>query len=115
MDVNKQLANALDTHIEDRAMQRLPQARALCGKYLSYSTQYYPFTFSSRGEAMFNSTPRHKVLCSCGTISEIDSLIISTKKDLGKSIECRTCRNQRIARQKEEFEREFYGIQELEE
>ncbi len=46
---------------------------------------------------MFGDTPRRKVLCSCGAIAEFDSAMASRKKGLGKVVECRACRNRRIA------------------
>ncbi|MGD1060302.1 MAG: hypothetical protein ABR879_02465 [Methanomassiliicoccales archaeon] len=50
---------------------------------------------------MFGDTPRRKVLCICGAIADFDSAMASTKKGLGKAVECRACRNRRIAQEKE--------------
>ena len=58
---------------------------------------------------VFGDPPKRKVLCSCGTIAELDQGIASKKASLGKALECRTCRNERIAREREELERHFSG------
>jgi len=69
---------------------------------------------SIRGDVMFGSAPKRKVLCACGAIAEVDSGMASTKRGLGKSVECRSCRNQRIAREKEELDVHFSGLDESE-
>ena len=56
---------------------------------------------------LFGYPPKRKVLCSCGAIAEVDLGIASKKMSLGKALECRTCRNERIAREREELERHF--------
>ncbi|MEM0448688.1 MAG: hypothetical protein QW520_02575 [Methanomassiliicoccales archaeon] len=53
--------------------------------------------------------PKRKILCSCGVIAEIDSRMVGVKSRLGKSLECRRCRNERIAREREELEKHFLG------
>jgi hypothetical protein len=58
---------------------------------------------------MFGDTPRRKVLCSCGAIAEFDSAMASRKKGLGKVVECRTCRNRRIAQEMEELAVQYNG------
>jgi hypothetical protein len=50
------------------------------------------------------------VLCKCGAVAEVDRSISKTKKNLGKMVECRHCRNLRIAREKVELDADFYGI-----
>lgn len=61
------------------------------------------------GDVMFKDSPKRKVLCLCGAIVDIDSAIASTKKRLGKSVECRCCRNERIAQEMEELRSHFNG------
>ena len=57
----------------------------------------------------FGESPKRKVLCPCGAIAEVDQGIAAQKKALGKAMECRSCRNERIAREREELERHFFG------
>ena len=56
----------------------------------------------------FGESPKRKVLCLCGAIAEVDQGIAAQKKALGKAMECRSCRNERIAREREELERHFF-------
>lgn len=42
-----------------------------------------------------------KALCDCGELADLDEEVIIRKKLLGKSIECRSCRNRRIAEELE--------------
>lgn len=65
--------------------------------------------FSTGGEIMLGSYPKSKALCSCGEIAEMDSSTVRLKRRLGKDIECRTCRNQRIAREHEVLDMHFSG------
>ncbi len=58
---------------------------------------------------MFGDTPRRKVLCPCGAIAEFDSAMASRKKGLGKTVECRACRNKRIAVELEALDAQFNG------
>jgi len=58
---------------------------------------------------MFVEMPKCKVLCSCGAIADVDCGMANTKRGLGKNVECRTCRNQRIASEMLEIRRHFYG------
>jgi len=58
---------------------------------------------------LFGDPPKRKVLCSCGAIAEVDQSIASKKVSLGKIMECRACRNERIARERDELERHFSG------
>ncbi|MDD1769990.1 MAG: hypothetical protein LUO79_02795 [Methanomassiliicoccales archaeon] len=58
---------------------------------------------------MFGDTPRRKVLCSCGAIADFDSAMASRKKGLGKVVECRACRNRRIAQEMEELTVHYCG------
>ena len=61
------------------------------------------------GDIMFGESPKRKVLCPCGAIADIDSGVASTKKRLGKSVECRSCRNERVAQEMEELRAHFNG------
>ncbi len=61
------------------------------------------------GDIMFGESPKRKILCLCGAIADVDSGIASTKKRLGKSIECRSCRNERIAQEMEDLRSHFTG------
>ena len=61
------------------------------------------------GDIMFGESPKRKVLCLCGAIADIDSGIASTKKRLGKSVECRSCRNERIAQEMEDLRSHYAG------
>jgi hypothetical protein len=65
--------------------------------------------FDVRGDIMFGESPKRKVLCLCGAIADVDSGMASTKKKLGKSIECRSCRNERIAQEMDELRSHFTG------
>jgi hypothetical protein len=53
-----------------------------------------------------------RVLCSCGAVVELDRSMVGIKHKLGKTVECRRCRNARIAREKEEEDIAFTGIKE---
>jgi len=70
--------------------------------------------FSARGEVMFGIYPKSKALCSCGEIAEMDSAVVRLKRRLGKDIECRSCRNERIAKELEALELHFSGQDEEE-
>jgi hypothetical protein len=61
------------------------------------------------GDIMFGESPKRKVLCLCGAIADVDSGIASTKKRLGKSVECRSCRNERIAQEMADLRSHFTG------
>jgi hypothetical protein len=58
---------------------------------------------------LFGESPKRKVLCPCGAIAEVDQGIAVRKMALGKAMECRSCRNERIAREREELELHFSG------
>jgi hypothetical protein len=53
-----------------------------------------------------------RILCSCGAVTELDRSVVGIKHKLGKTVECRKCRNARIAREKEEEEIAFSGLKE---
>jgi DNA-directed RNA polymerase subunit RPC12/RpoP len=64
----------------------------------------------------FGEGAKRKVLCkNCGAIAEVDLRVATTKKQLGKLIECRSCRQRRVAREMEEMEKHFTGEDENEE
>jgi hypothetical protein len=63
---------------------------------------------------MFGIYPKSKALCSCGEIAEMDSAVVRLKRRLGKDIECRSCRNERIAKELEALELRFLGQDEEE-
>jgi hypothetical protein len=48
---------------------------------------------------MFSQSPKRKMLCTCGAITDVDAASVNVKRVLGKPIECRACRNERIARE----------------
>ena len=52
---------------------------------------------------------------SCGAVVELDRTAVGIKYKLGKTVECRKCRNARIAREKEEEDIAFTGVKEEEE
>ena len=56
-----------------------------------------------------------RVLCSCGDTADLDRSTVGIKHKLGKMVECRKCRNARVAREKEEEDIAFNGIKEEEE
>ncbi|OPY31083.1 MAG: hypothetical protein A4E32_02067 [Methanomassiliicoccales archaeon PtaU1.Bin124] len=64
---------------------------------------------------MFGNGPTSRVLCRCGAVADVDRGVIGTKRDLGKAVECRRCRNLRISRERDELDLEFNGISENEE
>ena len=61
------------------------------------------------GDVVLGDSPKGKVLCLCGAIADVDSGVASTKKRLGKSVECRSCRNERIAQEMEDLKSHFAG------
>ncbi len=56
-----------------------------------------------------------KIYCKCGRIIGLDSTQVNVKLTLGKELECNTCRNARIAKDIEELNMHFEGIDEIEE
>ena len=67
------------------------------------------------GMLMVEPVATSRVLCSCGAVVELDRSVVGIKHKLGKTVECRKCRNARIAREKEEEDLAFTGIKEDEE
>jgi hypothetical protein len=72
-----------------------------------------PAAFS--GLLMTEPMATSRVLCSCGAAVELDRSVVGIKHKLGKTVECRRCRNSRIAREKEEEDIAFTGAKEEEE
>ena len=79
-------------------------------KYLEYMTSS---SFSTcRGSVEGSLLPHHycvRVLCKCGSITEVERSVLTTKRGVGKTVECRRCRNLRIARETAELDQDFYG------
>lgn len=55
-----------------------------------------------------------KVYCPCGCIVDLDKNVIKIKQNLGKIIECMSCRNSRISTEIDMMERHFSEISEEE-
>ncbi len=56
---------------------------------------------------LFHYNDMNKIYCSCGSIQELDSTTVGIKRELGKELECRECRNQRIAKELSELADHF--------
>jgi hypothetical protein len=82
-------------------------ARAYRGD-LAYSIIGMPVR-TGQTTVLFGDSPKRKVLCACGVIAEVDQSVASNKISLGKAVECRACRNERIAREREELEKHYSG------
>ena len=63
---------------------------------------------------MAEPVPTSRILCSCGSVVELDRSVVGIKHKLGKMVECRKCRNARIAHEKEEEDIAFNGVKEEE-
>ena len=66
------------------------------------------------GMLMAEPVPTSRILCSCGSVVELDRSVVGIKHKLGKMVECRKCRNARIAHEKEEEDIAFNGVKEEE-
>ncbi len=53
-----------------------------------------------------------KVYCTCGRIVDLDRSTINLKRQLGKPIECNSCRNRRISCEIDLLDRHFLGEEE---
>lgn len=113
MDSPRQLADALKGRDVRQTMNVNGVARAQDVRSPSLTQMMIP-VHPSRRNGMFGEAPKRKVLCSCGAIAEVDLRMANTKMNLGKVVECRACRNNRIAREKEELEKHFSGQEEEE-
>jgi len=63
-------------------------------------------------QAMFGPYSMNKGLCCCGELTDIDSEVLRRKIELGKKVECRKCRNKRIAEEHELLELHYLGLDE---
>ncbi|NLK26048.1 MAG: hypothetical protein GX307_05690 [Euryarchaeota archaeon] len=61
---------------------------------------------------MFGPYSKNKALCDCGELMDIDSEVLRRKNLLGKKVECRECRNRRIAEERELLEMHYLGLDE---
>lgn len=61
---------------------------------------------------MFGPYLKGKALCGCGALADLDLGVVYLKKGLGKRVECRSCRNRRVAQEKDALDRDFFGIEE---
>ncbi len=108
MDLQRQIAQAFDPAVKDWAQSAgvsdLNDAPIIISR-----SPIKNQTSEMLGDIMFGESPKRKVLCLCGAIADVDSGIASTKKRLGKSIECRSCRNERIAQEMEDLRSHFTG------
>lgn len=99
----------------DRAEVLSPELQAklvpnLFEKYLEYmaSSSYN----TCRGNVEGSLLPQRycvRVLCKCGSITEVERSVLTTKRGVGKTVECRRCRNLRIARERAELDQDFFG------
>jgi hypothetical protein len=64
------------------------------------------------GRIIMEPVPTSRVLCFCGAVVELDRSTVGIKHKLGKTVECRRCRNERVAREKEEEDIAFNGVKE---
>jgi hypothetical protein len=62
------------------------------------------------GMLMVEPVATSRILCPCGAVVELDRSVVGIKHKLGKMVECRKCRNARIAREKEEEDIAFTGV-----
>jgi hypothetical protein len=113
--VNNQTAQALFrnpslTDLEPRLELKLTMGRSV----LEQSRMAEP-RVRNEETIMFSAGPTSRVLCRCGAVAEMDRTVVGTKRGLGKTVECRRCRNLRIAREREELDHEFNGMLENEE
>jgi hypothetical protein len=114
MHSTRQLAEAL-TFQEARLTNGSTSGARAFKSDLAYSMSGMLVHRPSQPTMLFGESPKRKVLCSCGAIAEVDQNIATKKISLGKAMECRACRNERIAREREELERHFSGKGEEEE
>ncbi len=112
MDSWRQLAKALNG-LEMRQTSEVKEVSGAFARSDPGLSQTVKIPFSHPGQSMFLEVPKRKILCLCGVIAEVDLKMAKTKMSLGKTVECRTCRNARIAREREEMERHFSGEEDL--
>lgn len=112
--VNNQTAQALFRNPSLTDLEPRLELRQTMGKSVPEQPRKAAITVLVEDGRMFGG-PTSRVLCKCGSVAELDRSVIGTKRGLGKVVECRRCRNLRIAREREELEQEFNGILENEE
>jgi len=108
MEIERQIAGAPKGGKGLSQYNGVAQSVLPCDQGKFVSANHHPFN-RVLGQGMFVEAPKRKILCSCGAIAEVDSAMVSTKNDLGKTVECRVCRNKRIARELDEIDRHFNG------
>lgn len=109
--MDRQPANALDGNEGAHPLDRRPSSAMICETGVSESVFYHPYRASVTGQVTFGEYRKRKVLCPCGAIAEVDSAVAGAKSSLGKTVECRSCRNRRIAHEREELDSHFKGAE----
>jgi hypothetical protein len=108
MELQRQIAQALEPAVKDWARSSgavdINDAQILITRSPSKNQ-----ASAVLGDIMFGESPKRRVLCLCGAVADVDSRIANTKKRLGKSIECRSCRNERIAHEMDDLRSHFSG------
>jgi len=66
----------------------------------------------SRLQSMFGDWQGVTVLCACGCLMRLDKATVNRRRQMGKAVECRQCRNRRVAMEKEDLDNEFFGREE---
>ncbi|MCG7844103.1 MAG: hypothetical protein MIO90_01575 [Methanomassiliicoccales archaeon] len=61
--------------------------------------------------SMFGEWRGATVLCACGALVRLDQGSVYRRRTMGKPVECRTCRNQRVAMELENLDNEFYDCE----
>jgi hypothetical protein len=108
MDMQRQIAQALET-VANNWTHSMGTSDLNDAPILFRYSPPKNHTSDVLGDMMFGESPKRKVLCLCGAIAEIDSKVAGSKKRLGKCVECRSCRNERIAQEMEELRSHFTG------
>jgi hypothetical protein len=47
------------------------------------------------------------VLCACGSLVRLDQAAVNRRRQMGKPVECRHCRNRRVAMDHEDLDNEY--------
>ncbi len=109
---NDQLAEAVFGRGADRIEPRIDILG--CGDEFMFTTVTKGNSLGSSGGLMVEPVATSRILCLCGAVVELDRSAVGIKHKLGKTVECRKCRNARIAREKEEEDMAFSGIKDEE-
>lgn len=112
--VNNQTAQALFRNPSLTDLEPRLELRQTMGKSVPEQPRKAAIAVPMEDGRMYGG-PTARVLCRCGSVAELDRSVVGTKRGLGKAVECRRCRNLRIAREREELEHEFNGMLENEE